>query len=382
MKQDSKPEPCNIPKQYSTPAEKTTLRASAQDKDSDKEDSSKDGYDMSNTDDFGNDTEDSVDALYQSYNVIKDAKHSFFSRNAFNMITVQAHLEYEDHFVGISQNQCNCYIICDNGADTWVIGDGWTILNEDPICTASLVTFDPAKMRKNGCLIVTAATTVKDADGNLIMIMVHDVVLNKGSPITLGSEFQTRESGVSINLVTTRCHHVDGEKETQSIYLHDDNDTIIPMKIRTALFCFQHWTSNDNKTFPIQYMTNIGPWEPQRFYDANDPLNPIISPVSTAYNTTSSPVAINTNMTNKGSNAKPMEMTKVTQPMGTKMPWSTIPSELPNEPKFMTSNTPTDEEEEPYFFDPSDNMSEKSRQGRAFHLSTNLDEFICTSEVD
>jgi len=129
-------------------------------------------------------------------------------------------------------------------------------------------------------------------------------------------------------------------------------------------------------------MTKIGPWEPQWFYNADDPLNPIISPVSTAYNTASSTPAIDTTLMHEGSNTEPMEMTKVTQPMGTKMPWSTIPSELPNEPKFMTSNTPTDEEEEPYFFDPSDNMSEKSRQGRAFHLSTNLDEFICTSEVD
>jgi len=95
---------------------------------------------------------------------------------------VQAHLEYKDCFAGISCNQCNHYIICDNGANTWVIGDGWTILDKDPICTANLVTFDPAKMCKNGCPIVTAATTVKDADGNLITIMVCVWCSTKGDP--------------------------------------------------------------------------------------------------------------------------------------------------------------------------------------------------------
>jgi len=130
---------------------------------------------------------------------------------------VQAHLEYEDHFAGISQSQHDCYIICDNSADTWVIGDGWTILDKDPICKANLVTSDPDKMHKNGCLIVTVATMVKDADGNLITIVVCDVVLNKGSPITLCSKFQTWESGVSIDLVAMQHRRMDGEKGTQSI---------------------------------------------------------------------------------------------------------------------------------------------------------------------
>jgi len=117
---------------------------------------------------------------------------------------VKAHLEYEDRFSGLSHNQHDRYIICDNGANTWEIGDGWTILDKDPIWTANLVAFDPEKMRKNGCPIVTAATTVKDTNGNLITIVVCDAVLNKGSPITLCSEFQTRESGMSIDSIASR----------------------------------------------------------------------------------------------------------------------------------------------------------------------------------
>jgi len=33
-------------------------------------------------------------------------------------------------------------------------------------------------------------------------------------------------------------------------------------------------------------MTNLGLWEPQRFYDADDPLDLIITPESMAYTST------------------------------------------------------------------------------------------------
>jgi len=277
---------CKLPKQYNAPAEKTVFCASTHD---DSNDSSDSGYATSNTNGFGNEIEDSVNTLYQSYNVMKDANCGFHSHNALNTIMVQAHLEYKDHFMGLSQNQCNQCIICDNGADTWVISDGWTILDKDPICMANLVAFDPAKMCKNGCPIVTASTTVKDANGNLIMIVVHDTVHKKGSPITLCSKFQTHESGVSINLIAVRHQWVDGEQGTQSIYLHNDNDTVIPMKIQAAVFCFQHWPINDSKTFPVHYMTNIGPWEPRQYYDTENPLDLVISPTSMAYNAMSLP---------------------------------------------------------------------------------------------
>jgi len=183
-------------------------------------------------------------------------------------------------------------------------------------------------------------------------------------------------------LVTTWHHCVDGKRGTQSIYLHNDSNTIIPMKVWAALFCFQHWSSNENKTFPIQYMTNIGPWEPQQFYNANDPLDPVISPVLTVYNAMSSAPAIKASLTHEGRSIDSMDTTRVTQPTGIDLPWSSTPSETPNKPKFMTSDTPIDEEEEPYFFNPSNNMSERSRQGRAFHLSTTLNDFIRTAEVD
>jgi len=38
--------------------------------------------------------------------------------------------------------------------------------------------------------------------------------------------------------------------------------------------------------FPMHYMTNVGPWEPQQYYNADEPLDLVITPTSTAYNTT------------------------------------------------------------------------------------------------
>jgi len=114
-----------------------------------------------------------------------------------NTATVQAHLEYEDHFVGLSCRQQNLYVICDNGADTWVIGNAWTILDEDSICHANLVAFDPDKMKKLGCLIVTATTMVTTQNGQKVTIIVCDAVYNKGSPISLCSKYQTCESSIN-----------------------------------------------------------------------------------------------------------------------------------------------------------------------------------------
>jgi len=127
-----------------------------------------------------------------------------------NTVTVCVHLEYEERFAGLTHGH-NLYVICDNGADTWVIGDGWTILDEDPNRRANLVAFDPEKMKKLGCPIVTATTTIVAQNGQWIAIIIRDAVYNKGSPISLCSEFQTWEAGIAIDSVSRHHRHVDGQ---------------------------------------------------------------------------------------------------------------------------------------------------------------------------
>jgi len=55
-------------KQYSTPAEKTAFCTSTYDN---SDESSTSGYATSNTDGSGDNTEDSIDALYHLYNVVR-----------------------------------------------------------------------------------------------------------------------------------------------------------------------------------------------------------------------------------------------------------------------------------------------------------------------
>jgi len=167
-----------------------------------------------------------------------------------------------------------------------VIGDGWTILDEDPICRTNLVAFDPEKMKKLGCPIVTATMTITMQNGQRIAIIVGDAVYNKGSPILLCSKYQTRK----LELLSIWWHgdtiEWTGTKGTQSIFLNDDTNTVIPMTTCGALLCFQHWkpaTSEALNALPKHFMTNVGPWEPQRFYDGEDTLELPTSPTTDAY---------------------------------------------------------------------------------------------------
>jgi len=74
-------------------------------------------------------------------------------------ITVHVHLEYDDHFIGVSKQEPNHHIISDSSRDTYIIGCyGWKELACDLLQMANLVTFDPSKMHKAHCPIVTAAT--------------------------------------------------------------------------------------------------------------------------------------------------------------------------------------------------------------------------------
>jgi len=48
----------------------------------------------------------------------------------------------------------------------------------------------------------------------------------------------------------------------------------------------------------------------------------------------------------------------------------------------MTDCTLKDDKEEPYYFDPSDNMLDKNCHGHTFHLTTDLTTFIRDAEAD
>jgi len=173
------------PQQYSQPAEKMILCTAS--------DHSKttEGNDGDKTSQSGIDSEfewtkenfeDKMDKFVCAYHTFRGAKWSFANKNILNTMTVHAHLEYKDHFAGIAQGKNKNYIICNNGADTWVISEGWNIIDRDPIHCANLIAFDPNKLCKLGCLIITGSTTIMNQNGQLTRIIVWDAMYNQGSP--------------------------------------------------------------------------------------------------------------------------------------------------------------------------------------------------------
>jgi len=147
------------------------------------------------------------------------------------------------------------------------------------------------------------------------------------------------------------CHcRIDGNHGTQSIFLNDKNDTVILMATCGALLCYQHWKPQDMEALnklPKHFMMNVGPWEPQHFYDSSKTLDPPTSPITNGYGESS----IQTIMQVPVLGLRP-------DPPST---WRMPPSETPIETLFtapISQNTVVPVEEEPYYFDPSDNLNE------------------------
>jgi len=132
-------------------------------------------------------------------------------RQAPNTVAVHAHLEYKEQFIRTIGSECPNYIISDSSADTYIIGgQGWMILDTDPVRTANLVVFDANKMHKPNCPIVTTVTKVRMQTGEEILWVVCDAIYNEGGAILLASKYQSCKYGIAIDSVPF-CHkHPDG----------------------------------------------------------------------------------------------------------------------------------------------------------------------------
>jgi len=129
-------------------------------------------------------------------------------------------------------------------------------------------------MQKSGCPIVTAATILQDRLGKWLLWIVQDAVFNRGGDVSLMSEFQTCKFGIAVDSVSKWHQHPDGQPGIQAIYLHDEDDTVIPLQTWGALSMFQHWTpmTKDLRTLPHRYVMPPGPWKPQSFYNGQPPI--------------------------------------------------------------------------------------------------------------
>ena len=95
------------------------------------------------------------------------------------------------------------------------------VVSSDPIRKVNLVGFDAAHARKKGLSIVIADTIARTADGNEIILRAHQSVSNPSTSTTLLSEVQMRHAGHVVDIVhKDHLLTIDGDKGTQSLYLH------------------------------------------------------------------------------------------------------------------------------------------------------------------
>jgi hypothetical protein len=107
------------------------------------------------------------------------------------------------------------YCISDVGADTTIFGDGWVVIGFSRR-RANLIRFDRKAAKKKNLPICSAITVIETPNGK-VLLKAHEGVRKKGSPISLLSEYQTRDHGCVVDSVH-RGHRKDwdGNYGTQS----------------------------------------------------------------------------------------------------------------------------------------------------------------------
>ena len=143
---------------------------------------------------------------------LKPALHKYIKANNLNIET----------------NQKKC--ICDSGADTNVIGQGWTIVTETTR-TANIIGFDTKIVEKKNLPIVTGVAAMDVDKDTTIIIRAHESVYNKDAQHTLLSDFQTREC------VHRFCTVWKGHRGKQTLELTEDAK--IPLRMLECMMTFK-----------------------------------------------------------------------------------------------------------------------------------------------
>lgn len=120
------------------------------------------------------------------------------------------------------------------------------------------------------------------SDGQDIMAVVHGAVFNDGSPLSLASEFQTREHGNVIDAVAKTHQDGRGMYGTQSMTLccpADDKDlpVTIDFDIKQALMVYnpRRPTNDELETLPQYMMTSPRTWDPAMYSSSSDEQPPM-----------------------------------------------------------------------------------------------------------
>ena len=131
------------------------------------------------------------------------------------IVHVRAHLEY-------SLLVEEPYVISDSGADSWVFGNGAHRL-ADTGFFALLSGFDPFNQLPVKRPIVSAYIKALTYPHMIpVILLIHNGAWNPDSPVSLCSEYQSRDNGIVIDSIPRKHRaHINGRMGTQQMYLNE-----------------------------------------------------------------------------------------------------------------------------------------------------------------
>jgi hypothetical protein len=352
-------------------------------------------------------------------------------RKMYNFVTIRTDYQRAVR-AALAYNQAGRYsTVSDGGADTWILGAGWRIIARTTRST-NVVGFDSNYAKKKNLPIVVGCAVVRDHQERDILIVVFDGVSNADSPVSLLGEFQTREAGNIVDSVARTHKHWDGTPGNQGMRLCHPLDgtqqlpeTIVPFQVQQALMVFGHRPPTDDEltSLPRFLMTPQTPWKPPDHMTSDDVILPCVdchqmaftaitdildhrtcpslNPSAVTGGPTPVPVTpisveIQDTLYSTGSYLTGGNVTGGDDPTASINNLNTlIPTDgqATGEPSTIRDSNDatinlgcfmdaiTNNDDDLYFYDPSDDTSARARLGKAFHLTIDY-EFVREHVVD
>ena len=174
------------------------------------------------------------------------------------MLRIRAHLEYS---VLVDEP----HLISDSGADSWVFGQGTKRVG-DTGDFALLSGFDPYNQLPVKRPIVSAYIKALTLPHFIpVILLVHNGAWNPDSPVTLCSEYQSRDFGIVIDSIPIKHRaSLDGRMGTQQMYLNEK--VSIPFEDRGGLMGFKilPYEEGDEFKYDVFTLTSKAKWNPHK----------------------------------------------------------------------------------------------------------------------
>jgi hypothetical protein len=150
--------------------------------------------------------------------------------------------------------------VIDGGADTMVLGNGWSFIEYYTDRTINIVGFDEIEAREYGCPLGTEVSVIKDVTGTEYLMVAHEAVQNERSSTSLLSEGRMRHFGLIVDSTSRQYRGIDGLPGTQSIYA-PDKSIQFQMIQRDDLMVLPHRAPSEYKIAhsPRFIMTDVTP---------------------------------------------------------------------------------------------------------------------------